>query len=102
MKIGFLHFTQAPTEEYRKAFPKDIERLTAERRSKLVVIFHDESTFQSNDDQTLQWGLKCSRMIRPKSRGAGIMVSDFIDEHSGFLAFSNEEYEHAKRVYPNL
>ena len=41
-------------------------------------------------------------MIKPKGRAAGIMVSDFIDEHNGFLAFSNEEYEHAKRVNPNL
>ena len=37
--------------------------------------------------------------MKPKSRGAGIMVSDFIDEHNGFLAFSDEEYERAKLTY---
>ena len=102
MKTGFLHFTHAPTDEARKAFPVDIEPPTSERRSKLVVFFHDESTFQSNEDQSLQWGLKGSKTIKPKSKGAGIMVSDFIDEHSGFLAFSDEEYEKAKEINPNL
>jgi hypothetical protein len=62
---------------------------------------HDESTFQSNEDQSLQWGLKGSKMMKPKSRGAGIMVSDFIDEHSGFLAYTDEEYERAKALNPS-
>ena len=33
--------------------------------------------------------------MRPKSKGAGIMVSDFIDEHNGYLQLMNEEYTHA-------
>ena len=35
------------------------------------------------------------------SKGAGIMVSDFIDEYSGFLAFTDEEYERAKAINPS-
>ena len=29
------------------------------------------------------------------------MVSDFIDEHSGFLAYNDEEYERAKAINPS-
>ena len=80
VKIGFLHFTNASTEEAQKAIPADIDAPTLERHSKTVVFCHDESTFQANDDQSLQWGEKGTKMMKPKSKGAGIMVSDFIDE----------------------
>jgi hypothetical protein len=30
--------------------------------------------------------------IQPKTKGSGIMVSDFIDQHSGFLNLSDQEY----------
>ena len=39
--------------------------------------------------------------MKPKGKGAGIMVSDFIDEHHGFLALSDEEHEQAKLVNPS-
>ena len=58
--------------------------------------------FLANEDQTTQWGLEGERMLRPKSKGSGIMVSDFVDEHSGFLALSNVEYESAKISHPGL
>jgi hypothetical protein len=58
IKIGFLHFTNAPTETAQKSIPDDIEAPTLERREKTVVFFHDESTFLSNEDQSLQWGVK--------------------------------------------
>ena len=41
-------------------------------------------------------------MMKPKSKGAGIMVSDFINEHNGFLALSDDEYEGAKPSNPNI
>ena len=37
-----------------------------------------------------------------KSKGAGIMVSDFIDERNGFLALNDKEYERAKSVNGNI
>ena len=40
-KIGFLHFTNAPTEEAVKSLP-DVDCPTSEIRSKTVVLFHDE------------------------------------------------------------
>ena len=51
--------------------------------------------FSLNEDQNLQWGLKGSKMMKPKGKGSGIMFSDFIDEHNGFLALNDEEYEYA-------
>ena len=45
----------------------------------------------SNEDQSSQWGFKGEKMLKPKSKGSGIMVSDFVDEHNGFLAFSDTE-----------
>ena len=37
IKIGFLHFTNAPTDEAVMNFPEDIDPPTEERRSKTVV-----------------------------------------------------------------
>jgi hypothetical protein len=100
-KLGFLHFTNAPTEDAMRALP-DVDAPTNERRLKTVVLFHDESTFMANEDQPTQWGMKGEKMMKPKSKGAGIMVSDFIDEHNGFLALSDDEHEAAKASKPHI
>ena len=42
-----------------------------------LFLFHDETTFQ---DQPTVWAQKGTNVIRPKSKGSGIMVSDFICE----------------------
>lgn len=97
VKIGFLHFTNAPTEGAQKALPTNIDPPIAERREKTVVFCHEESTFQSNDDQTLQWGFKGTKMMKPKSKGSGIMVSDF---NNGFLALTDTELEEARKRNP--
>ena len=55
-----------------------------------------------NDDQSLRWGLKGENIMKQKSKGAGIMVSDYIDEHNGFLALTNDEYERAKTTHPRI
>ena len=39
-------------------------------------------------------------MLRPKSKGSGIRVSDFIDERNGYLALTNEEYLKASKDDP--
>ena len=71
-------------------------------RKHLVLIFHDESTFHSNDDQGWMWGEKGKTIIKPKGQGRGIMVSDFIEEHNGFLALTDSEYQEGKLIYPDL
>ena len=100
-KIGFLHSTNAPTDQAVQALP-DVDGPTNERIAKTVVFFHDESTFMSNEDQPTQWGTKGEKMMKPKSKGAGIMVSDFVDEHNGFLVLSDTEYEAAKTSNPRI
>ena len=90
VKVGSLHFTNAPTKQAGRALPEDVEPPVLERREKTVIFFHDETTFQSNGDQTLQW-----------PRGTGIMLSDFIDEKIGFLCLTDEEYERAKQINPS-
>ena len=99
---GFLTKDDAPTEEAKDAFPSDIESPPPECRAKNILIFHDESTFNANDDESLQWGTAESQLIRPKSRGSGIMVSDFITEKDGYLRLTEEEYQAAKEKNPGI
>ena len=40
--------------------------------------------------------------MRPKSKGSGIMISDFIDERNGYLELTQEEYEEAKKKNPSI
>ena len=68
----------------------------------LVLIYHDESTFHSNDGQGWVWAEAGKQPIRPKGQGRGIMVSDFIDEHNGFLRLSDEEFQQAAGDHPGL
>ena len=41
-------------------------------------------------------------MIKPKSKGVGIMVYDFIDEFDGFLALTKAQYNAAKVSNPGI
>ena len=67
----------------------------------LPIIIHDDSTLilmPTTMNEYLQWGTSESQLIRPKSRGSGIMVSDFITEKDGFLQLTEEEYQAAKEL----
>ena len=90
--LGFLNKDNALTPKAEKCLPQDLESPLAEQISKTVVIFRDESTFQANDGQTFYWATKDMPLLRPKGRGAGIMVSDFIEEHNGYLRLTEEEF----------
>jgi len=43
-----------------------------------VLITHDESTFNANDGKRYMWMENGKQPLRPKGRGKGIMVSDFL------------------------
>ena len=73
---------------------------TAEKR--LVVIYHDESSFHSNEGQLWKWTEQDKLAIRPKGQGRGLMVSDFIEEHNGYLRLAPEEHAIAKLAHANL
>ena len=90
VKIGFLHFTNAPTESSQKSIPSDINTpppLLLDQRDKTVVFFHDESTFSSYEDQNIMWGEKGQTMIK-------MTCMDFWHP--------DDEYEEAKKLNPNI
>ena len=68
----------------------------------LVILDHDESVFYSNEDQSVIWAEPGTTFIKPKSKGSGIMVSDFIDEFEGALRLSDAQYEEAKKKNPGV
>ena len=48
------------------------------------------------------WALEDQTSIRPKNRGTGLMVSDFIDEYCGCLRLTDDEYTLFRRTHPNI
>ena len=74
----------------------------AETRKKLILIYHDESIFNTNEGQTWMWAGKDAPIIQPKTKGSGIMVSDFVDAHSSFLQLTDSEHDLAKATDPNF
>ena len=52
---------------------------------------HDESTFYANCDQSHYWGDSQTSVLKQKSLGNSIMVSDFIDECDGYLEFNGNK-----------
>ena len=49
-----------------------------------IRVGHDECTYYANSDQSF-WGDNETNVLLQKSLGASIMVSDFIDEVSGYI-----------------
>jgi len=98
-KLEILSSSHAPPPLCSDEDPTPIEPSTSR---KLVLIFHDESTFHSNEDQGWMWGEKGKVVLKPKGQGRGIMVSDFIDEHFGFLALTDDEFVRAKVCFPDI
>ena len=44
----------------------------------------------------MMWKDQTMQVMRPKGRGAGLMVSDFIEERDGYLAIPDALYETVK------
>ena len=51
----------------------------------LIRVVHDQSTYYANCDQSYFWSEEKTNVLKNKSLGTSIMVSDFIAEVSGFL-----------------
>ena len=98
-RLEILSNTHAPpplcTDEVSEPF-------IGPQRRDLVLLFNDESTYHSNEDQGWMWAEKGNQPIRPKGQGRGIMVSDFVDEFNGLLSLTREEFERGKLEYPDL
>ena len=92
------HLPPPPCSDERAATPPP----DAETRKKLILIYHDESIFNTNEGQTWMWAGEDAPIIQPKTKGSGIMVSDFVDAHSGFLELTDSEHDHAKATDPDF
>jgi hypothetical protein len=68
--------------------------IVAKRRH---LVTHDESTFNANDGSSFSWKKEGSEWLKPKSRGKGIMVSDFLCAAAGRLSYFDEEKQ--EQVY---
>ena len=44
----------------------------------LVLVTRDESTFNANDGKRQMWMKEDEQPLRPKGRGKGLMVADFL------------------------
>ena len=62
--------------------PRVLLEVDSEKKE-LVLIFHDESIFNTNEGQTWMWGESERPAILPKTKGSRIIVSDFVEEHGG-------------------
>ena len=60
-----------------KIYPEDCA-VRGSNRQPIIFITHDESTFNANDGRWQVWQEKNHSILRPKGRGKGIMVSDFL------------------------
>ena len=56
------------------------------------MIYHDESMYNTNEGQTWMWGTEDKPAILSNMKVCRIKVSDFIEEHCGFLRLTSEEY----------
>ena len=82
--------------------PVSLRREEDKGKKKLVLLFHYESTFHSNNGQGWLWAKVGKQPIRPKGQGRGIMVSDFINEHDGFLHLTDNEYDESRSSHCEL
>ena len=82
--------------------PPRIRREEDDGKKELVVLYHDESIFNTNEGQTWMWGEEDRPAILPKTKGSGIMVSDFVEEHGGYLQLTDAELVLAKERFPDI
>ena len=93
-----MHKPPPPCSDERSATPPP----DAEFRKTLVLIYHDESIFTTNEGQLWMWASDDTPVIQPKTKGSGIMVSDYIDQHNGFLCLTDEEHALATATDPDF
>ena len=67
----------------------NLNPLCTEGVKPLKRVVHDESTYYANCDQSYFWGDEHTNVLKKKSLGQSIMVSDFVDELNGFLQFND-------------
>ena len=76
-------FVQQLNELDRRCIYDGHEPQLMEGEKPLVQIHHDESTFYANADQGHYWADDHVAILKQKSLGQAIMVSDFVEEATG-------------------
>ena len=56
--------------------------------------------FSINKGQSWMWGEEDGPAILPKTKGSGIMISDFVDEFDDYLSLTDDQFENAKKKNP--
>ena len=92
------HLPPPPCSDERAATPPP----DAETRKRLVLLHHDESIFNTNEGQIWMWAQEDAPILQPKTKGFGIMVSDFVDQHCGYLQLTDREHAAAKATDPDF
>ena len=87
-----LHQTHRPPPICSDEPPRVREEDDEEKKT-LVVLYHDESIYNSNEGQTWMWGEEERPTLLPKTKGSGVMVSDFIDEYDGYLRLTDAQFD---------
>lgn len=78
-----------------REIPKDLPPGTKRRH----LVTHDESTFNANDGSLYSWKIAGQEWLKPKSRGKGLMVSEFLLAADGRLACNAGDDELTGRIY---
>ena len=69
----------------------------------ILRVFHGESTFHANTDQSFHWTDGSKQVLKQKSIGQVIMVSDFVEEVGSFIEFQGDKarllLEHQTKGY---
>ena len=76
--LGFLNQENAPSVEAKEALPNDIDCSSSDVLNKTIIFLHGESNFSAMKISQF-YGVLKKHIIKPKSKGGGIMVSDLID-----------------------
>ena len=83
----------------------ELQRVTEGNLLFFSSVFRDESTFYANADQSFHWADERVQVLKQKSLGQALMVSDFVDEVNGYLRHNGEEareyLEHQSEGYWN-
>ena len=97
------HFSRLSENSVSRTSPHLHAAMTPHKSDvKKMIIYHDESICNTNEGQTWMWGEEDRPAILPKTKGSGIMVSDFLEEHGGYLQLTDGEFEEAKQLFPNI
>ena len=70
--------------------PAQPSQCVEDGKQRHIRVVHDESTFYANADQTRFWNDGEAQVLRQKSLGSSIMLSDFLVEGNGYLEDEND------------